>query len=201
MTWTTAFGDHIIEKHICSLLGFVLLLCGDTYVFVGSSLPGATFLVEPQSWLLSNRNCVPSTISTSVAPTPDRFLCFAEENVVNMIKWWRWWSWWWGWWSIWRGWWSWFWKRCSLWWGWWRWWSRQWFQFPLQTFAIAIFVVLLWTPRVILGIDRCVCIDSMYVYHRFTDCTSYRLKLRMNIIWSVHYFSLQTKKQENDRKK
>ena len=32
-----------------------------------------------------------------------------------------------------------------------------------------------------------VCIDSMYVYHRFTDCT-YRLKHRMNITWSVRYY-------------
>ena len=87
MTWTTAFGDHIIEKHIYS----IWILCFyfvEIYVFVGSPLPGATFLAEPQSWLLSTRNCVPSTISTSLAPTPDRFLCFAEEKVVNMMRWW-----------------------------------------------------------------------------------------------------------------
>ena len=55
------------------------------------------------------------------------------------------------------------------------------FSFRCKHLQLCILFVVLMTPRVILGIDRCVCIDSMYVYLRFTDCT-YRLKLRMNII-------------------
>ena len=174
MTWTTAFGDHIIEKHIYSI--WILCFCFvEIYVFVGSPLPGATFLAGPQSWLLSNRNCVPSTISTSLAPTPDRFLCFAEENVVNMMRWWGWWSWWWGWWSwwwgwwsLWRGWWSWWWRRCSLWWGWWRWWSRKWFHFSLQTFATAFFCLFCcgppgsyWVSTDVYVLTLCMCIIDL----------------------------------------
>ena len=182
MTWTTAFGDHIIEKHIFSI--WILRFCFvKIYVFVGSPLSGATFLAGQQSWLLSTRNCVPSTISTSLAQTPDRFLCFAEEKVVKMMRWWG---------------------------------DEDGghgdengghgdeegvhydedggdgdqdkdFSFPCNHLQVRYLFVLLWTPRVILGIDRCVCIDSMYVYHRFTDCT-YWLKHRMNITWSVRYY-------------
>ena len=90
MTWTTAFGDHIIEMHIFSLLDFVLLLCGDISIcrkpFARCYVPcGAAKLtsLHPELRSVNDFNFL------STDPRPLSLLCWGEggqyDEVMRMV--------------------------------------------------------------------------------------------------------------------
>ena len=90
MTWTTAFGDHIIEKHIFSLLVFVLPLCEDICIcrkpFARCYVPcGAAKLtsLHPELRSVNDFNFL------STDPRPLSLLCWGEggqyDEVIRMV--------------------------------------------------------------------------------------------------------------------